>query len=53
MKMYIGVTDKEWYEILKEKKCNEVNFWRQRSSYFKALAPNDLFLFEREKISVN
>ena len=46
MKMYVGVTDKDWFEILKAEKCDEVNFWKPGTSNFKALDVNDLFLFK-------
>ncbi len=46
MKMYIGVTDFDWYQILKSEKCDEVNFWTPGARNFKALEPNDLFLFK-------
>jgi hypothetical protein len=43
MKMYVGVTDYDWFTILKESKCDKVNFWRPGSSTFKVLEPNDNF----------
>ncbi len=46
MKMYVGVTDSNWFEILKSAHCDEVNFWKPSASNFKALEPNDLFLFQ-------
>lgn len=46
MKIYVGVTDKGWYEQLKAQKPEEVNFWKPGSSNFKALQPNDMFLFK-------
>ena len=47
MKMYVGVTDYEWYSILKEEKCEEVNFWKPGGkTNFKALNTNDMFLFK-------
>lgn len=46
MKIYVGITDKDWYEQLKAQKPEEVNFWRPGSSNFKALQPNDMFLFK-------
>ncbi len=46
MKMYVGVTDKDWFEILKAEQCDEVNFWKPGTSNFKALGVNDLFLFK-------
>ncbi len=46
MKIYVGITDKDWYEQLKAQKPEEVNFWKPGSSNFKALQPNDMFLFK-------
>ena len=47
MKIYIGVTDKEWYENLHDKKVDEVNFWRPSgNSSFQALNIGELFLFK-------
>ncbi len=46
MKIYVGVTDKDWYEQLKSQKPEEVNFWKPGSSNFKVLRPNDMFLFK-------
>ena len=45
--MYVGITDYDWYTILKSANCEEVNFWRPGTgTEFKALCPNDLFLFK-------
>lgn len=49
MKMYIGLTDYNWYTLLKDKHLDEVNFWRPGSTGFAALQPNDLFLFKLKK----
>ncbi len=47
MKIYVGVTDSDWYNQLKSSDCDEVNFWRPGgNSTFKALKPNELFLFK-------
>lgn len=46
MKIYVGITDKDWYEQLKAQKPEEVNFWKPGSSNFKALQTNDMFLFK-------
>ena len=45
-KIYVGVTDKEWYEQLNKQRPEEVNFWKPGSSNFRALQANDLFLFK-------
>lgn len=44
--MYVGVTDKEWYEQLRKQRPEEVNFWKPGSSNFRALQANDMFLFK-------
>lgn len=49
MKMYVGVTDKNWFELLKSEKCDEVNFWTPGARNFKALQPNEMFLFKLHK----
>ncbi len=49
MNMFIGLTDYNWYSILKSKNIDEVNFWRPGSTAFHALMPNDLFLFKLKK----
>lgn len=46
MKIYVGITDKNWYEELASQNPEEVNFWKPGSSNFKALHTNDMFLFK-------
>lgn len=47
MKFYVGVTDGKWFEFLKSKQPEELNFWRPGGRQpFKALRENDLFLFK-------
>lgn len=46
MQMYVGITDYDWFEFLKERKATEVNFWKPGTQPFKALNENDLFLFK-------
>ncbi|HNC22633.1 MAG TPA: HNH endonuclease [Opitutaceae bacterium] len=47
MKLFVGVTNNEWFRFLSERQPDEVNFWRPRSQVdFKALRPGDLFLFK-------
>ncbi len=47
MKSYVGVTDFNWFELLRSQPhLDEVNFWQPGGSrQFKTLAPGDLFLF--------
>ncbi len=47
MKIYIGITDLDWFRTLKEKNPSEVNFWRPGGrTNFKVLNEGDLFLFK-------
>lgn len=46
MNIYVGVTDKNWYEQLKSENVDEVNFWNPGASPFRALKENELFLFK-------
>lgn len=48
MKLYVGVTDYDWYNLLsREPNLSEVNFWRPSDSReFRAVPPGSLFLFK-------
>jgi putative restriction endonuclease len=46
MKYYVGVTDNEWFNFLRERKPDEVNFWRPSSQAFRALNIGEPFLFK-------
>ena len=47
MKLYVGVTDSDWFRFLRARNAVEMNFWRPRStSDFGAIAPGELFLFK-------
>lgn len=47
MKIYVGITDYEWFRTLKHRNCDEVNFWKPGGRQnFKALNEGDLFLFK-------
>lgn len=47
MKMYVGITDYEWYIILKQARCEEVSFWRPKSNInFRALNTGEMLLFK-------
>ena len=47
-RIYVGVTDGEWFELLRSLGgIDEVNFWQPSgSSRFRALSPGELFLFK-------
>jgi putative restriction endonuclease len=47
MRIFVGITDRSWFDLLSSRFENEeVNFWRPSNSPFKALAPGELFLFK-------
>ncbi len=47
MKLFVGVTNNEWFRFLAERMPDEVNFWRPRSQTdFKAITQGDVFLFK-------
>jgi putative restriction endonuclease len=48
MKLWVGVTDNDWYRFLSQlPNVDEVNFWQPGgSSQFRALQPGELFLFK-------
>jgi putative restriction endonuclease len=47
MKIWVGVTDKDWFEFLSSLNPDEVNFWQPSGSrMFRALQPGEPFLFK-------
>ncbi len=48
MKLYVGITDYDWYSLHASKESvEEVNFWRPSpTASFKALQPGEMFLFK-------
>ena len=43
VKMYVGVTDFDWFKTIKQANCDEVNFWKPGGrTNFLALAEGDL-----------
>ncbi len=48
MKLYVGVTDNEWFDYLSSlQPLDEVNFWQPSPGpIFKALQPGELFLYK-------
>jgi putative restriction endonuclease len=47
MKLYVGITDWDWFHFLRARKAVEMNFWRPRGMMgFHAIEPGDLFLFK-------
>jgi putative restriction endonuclease len=47
MKFYVGVTDGDWYNFLKQRQPEDINFWQPGGSFkFKVLSPGLPFLFK-------
>ena len=47
MKLWVGVTDEDWFTQLSRLRPDEVNFWQPSGSRaFRALEPGELFLFK-------
>ena len=47
MKLYVGITDSDWFKFLRSKNAEEMNFWRPRATTnFAAINPGELFLFK-------
>lgn len=47
MKIWVGVTDRDWFEFLRERQADEVNFWQPSSGRsFRVLQPGEPFLFK-------
>ena len=48
MNVFVGITDKEWFDLLsKQNSVHEVNFWQPSGNIqFRALEPGELFLFK-------
>lgn len=45
--IFVGVTDKDWFDFLAVQQPDEVNFWAPSGrSNFRALQPGELFLFK-------
>jgi putative restriction endonuclease len=47
MKIWVGVTDQDWFNRLSQLRPDEVNFWQPSGSReFRVLQPGELFLFK-------
>ncbi len=47
MKLWVGVTDQDWFDHLRNLEPNEVNFWQPNGARtFSILEPGELFLFQ-------
>jgi putative restriction endonuclease len=46
MKLFVGVTDNDWYRFLAELQPDELNFWRPSGGGFRAIEEGSPFLFK-------
>jgi putative restriction endonuclease len=47
MKLYVGITDGDWFRFLRARNADEMNFWRPHGgNNFGAINPGELFLFK-------
>jgi len=46
VRVYVGLTDWDWYDFLRSRQLDEVNFWKPSGKSFKTLKEGDLFLFK-------
>ena len=47
LKLFVGITDRDWYELLRRLPgLEEVNFWAPGGRPFRALSAGELFLFK-------
>ena len=47
MKLYVGITDGDWFKFLRARNADEMNFWRPHGgNNFGAINPGELFLFK-------
>lgn len=47
MKIWVGITDKDWFDYLTNQRPDEVNFWTPSgATAFRALQPGEPFLFK-------
>jgi putative restriction endonuclease len=51
MKLYVGITDNDWYRFLSHfPNVDEINFWQPGGSgQFRTLRPGELFLFKLKR----
>jgi putative restriction endonuclease len=46
MRLWVGITDNDWYRYLASQEPDEVNFWQPGGGAFRALGPGGPFLFK-------
>lgn len=49
MKIWVGVTDNDWYDFLSNLKPDEVNFWRPSGGHLRAINYLEPFLFKLKR----
>lgn len=49
MKLYVGLTDINWFQFLASRQPEEVNFWKPGGRLFQAIEPGELFLFRLKR----
>jgi putative restriction endonuclease len=46
LRLYVAITDRSWFDLLRDKHFDEVNFWAPSGRIKDRLDPGDLFLFK-------
>ena len=47
MKLYIGITNRDWFHFLRARNAVEMNFWHPRATTgFNVIKPGEIFLFK-------
>ncbi len=49
MNFYVGVTDYNWFDFLRQEPREDINFWKPSGQRFAAIKPGDFFLFKLRK----
>jgi putative restriction endonuclease len=49
MNFYVGVTDYNWFDFLRQELREDINFWKPSGQRFAAIKPGDFFLFKLRK----
>jgi hypothetical protein len=46
MRFYVGLTDTDWFKFLRERRPDDINFWKPSGKGFSAIGPGAPFLFK-------
>ena len=46
MQFYVGLTDTDWFNFLRERNPDDINFWKPSGKGFSAIEPGAPFLFK-------